>query len=93
MSPTDTAEDDTLNPIQATFSIIVAIFVGRILQLAGWPWYASIPAAILAAFAGAAVYVLIWATIRRLTYPYVARKQREHLKSQYRERAERDETQ
>ena len=79
-----------MNPIQATFSIIIAIIVGRLLQLAGWPWYASLPAAILSAFAGAALYVLIWAAIRRLTYPYVAQKQREHLKSQYRERAERD---
>ncbi|HCU36790.1 MAG TPA: hypothetical protein DGT21_15475 [Armatimonadetes bacterium] len=68
-----------LNPIQIVFSLAVAVVVGVVLGSAGWPWYAALPAAILSAFAASAFYVLVWALVRRLTYPYVARRQREHL--------------
>ena len=69
-----------LNPIQMTFSLAVAVIVGTLLGSAGWPWYAALPAAILSAFAAAALYVLVWALVRRLTYPHIARRQREYLR-------------
>ncbi len=71
-----------LNPIQMTFSFAVAVTVGTVLGSAGWPWYAALPAAILSAFAAAALYVLVWALVRRLTYPHIARRQREYLRGQ-----------
>jgi len=70
------------NPIQMTLSFAAAVLVGTLLVSAGWPWYAALPAAILAACAAAMLYVLSWALVRRLTYPYVARRQREHLRGQ-----------
>lgn len=68
------------NPIQMTFSFAVAVIVGTLLGSVGWPWYAAFPAAILSAFAAATLYVLVWALIRRLTYPHIARRQREYLR-------------
>ncbi len=70
------------NPAQMAISLILAVLTVRLLQMIGWPWHAIVPAAILAALAGAGIYVLVWALVRRVTYPYVARRQRELLRAQ-----------
>jgi len=54
-------------------AVVAAIFIGWRLMLAGWPWWAWLPAAMLGALAFLALNILCWFGYRKLTYQYFAR--------------------
>lgn len=63
--------------IVAFFALAGAVLASLLLRGAGWPWYAWLPAGFLAGVASAALWFGAWFLIRKLTYPAVARKQRQ----------------
>ncbi len=69
-----------MKPIEMFTAIIAAIVVGWSLHVQGWPLYAYLPAAILSALGTVVLWIGIWFAVRKLSYPYVARKQRRALR-------------
>ena len=60
---------------------LVALAVtGALLHRAGWPWWAWLPAALLAGFAGAAAVVLSWFETQKRRYEAEAAKIKEQLR-------------
>ncbi len=54
--------------IRLLLSLVAAVAVGWRLDLAGWPWWAWLPAAILAGMAAFMVLILSWFLYRKFTY-------------------------
>jgi len=69
-----------LHPIQKIFAIAAAVVTGWVLHALAWPWHAYIPAALLAALGTVGVWVVGWAVARKLSYPRLAREQREAMR-------------
>lgn len=60
--------------IRSVFALIGAVLLGWHLHGIGWPWWAWLPAAILAAMTVYMAFVLTWFAWRKLTYRAVARR-------------------
>jgi len=60
--------------LRSVFALVGAILVGRYLDAVGWPWWAWLPGAILAAMTVYMAFVLTWFLWRKLTYGAVARE-------------------
>jgi len=69
-----------LNIIQVLTAVIAALVVGWALHLVGWPLYAYLPAAILSALGTLVLWIGVWFAVRKLSYPHLARKQRQALR-------------
>jgi len=54
--------------IRMLLSLAAAVAVGWLLDAAGWPWWAWLPAAILAGMVAFMAIVLSWFLYRKLTY-------------------------
>jgi len=62
--------DKSRDPLAALFGAYLAWR----LVLAGWPWWAWVPAALLGVMGFEAVHVLCWFGYRKLSYQYFARR-------------------
>ncbi len=54
--------------LRSVLALVAAVLLGRWLGGIGWPWWAWLPAAILAAMAVYMAMVLSWFLYRKLTY-------------------------
>ena len=54
-------------------SVLAGAYTAWRLILTGWPWWAWLPAALLAVICFQALHVLCWFAYRKLSYQYVAR--------------------
>lgn len=69
-----------MNVHQIFTAVIAAVVVGWSLHVQGWPLYAYLPAAILAALGTLVLWIGVWFAVRKLSYPYLARKRRKALR-------------
>lgn len=60
--------------MRSVFALVGAVLLGWYLHGIGWPWWAWLPAAMLAAMAIYMAFVLFWFAWRKLTYEAVARR-------------------
>ena len=60
--------------IRSICAILAAALLGWYLSVAGWPWWAWLPATMLLAMSVYMVFVLSWFLYRKLSYRHFARR-------------------
>ena len=77
-----------LGRVRPLLGTAVAVAIGFALKGAGWPWYAYVPAGVLAGLSTSAIWVIAWYVARKVTYPPNAERQRRLLAEERRETME-----
>jgi hypothetical protein len=74
-----------LGRIRLLLGIAVAVPIAWGLHIIGWPWYAYVPAAILAGLSTLMMWLVAWYVARKITYPRNADRQHRLLDAAHRQ--------
>jgi hypothetical protein len=66
---------------RSVVAVIGALLIAWRLSLAGWPWWAWLPAALLGLIVLQVVPILCWFVYRKLSYQHLARMHKARRKS------------